>query len=363
MYVVTNRNLTKEKGGLEILSEFPNAEGPNNLRLVKVGKEGGKYVAEVLDEGLTELRKTQLINKYGLTQADLKDKFRSLDVADELFTRALKQKLHILIFVHGYNNDIGDVLKTAEKLESLYKVVVVPFSWPANGGGPLSGTAAYLSDKRDARVSTGAFDRFLEKIDEYHSIFTFLQKRDLWDKAKAKHPTNPQEARAEYSRMQDRVCKVSINLLCHSMGNYLLKYATKPSASMMRKLIFDNVCLVAADANNQDHRSWVEAIQTRSGTYIVINEKDSALKWSRRKPGEAQLARLGHYLKGLNAGNVSYLNVTTAAHVGDKHSYFKGTPVGKKSKLLTMFSDLFEGRKPDDGMKYRSDINAYELRR
>ena len=150
MYVVTNRNLRKKKGGLELFSQFPSTEGPNNLRLVKVSKSGGKYAAEVLDEGLTKSRKSKLMSKYGLTEADLKGKFRSLEVADELFSRALKQKSHILIFVHGYNNDIGDVLKTAEKLESLYKIVVVPFSWPANGGGPLSGTAAYLSDKRDA---------------------------------------------------------------------------------------------------------------------------------------------------------------------------------------------------------------------
>lgn len=363
MYVVTNRDLSSKKGGLEIMSQFPNAEGPNNLRLVKISKLGRKYSVEVLDEGLTKTRQAQLMKKYGLTETDLKDKFRSLDVADELFTRALDQKRHILIFVHGYNNDIGDVLKTAEKLESLYKVVVVPFSWPANGGGPLSGTAAYLSDKRDARVSTGAFDRFLEKVDEYHSIFTFLQKQDMWAKAREKFPSNPQEARVEYSRLQDKVCKVSINLLCHSMGNYLLKYATTPSASKMRKLIFDNVCMVAADANNKNHRSWVEGMQTRSGTYVVINENDAALKWSRRKPGEEQLARLGHHLKALNAENASYLNVTTASFVDEEHSYFKDKPVDKNKNLLKMFADLFEGRKPDSWMKYRPDINAYELRR
>lgn len=363
MYVVTNRNLTKKKGGLELFSQYPSSEGPNNLRLVKVSKPGGKYTAEVLDEGLSASKKSKLMRKYGLTEADLKGKPRSLEVADELFSRALKQRSHILIFVHGYNNDIEDVLKTAEKLESLYKVVVVPFSWPANGGGPLSGTAAYLSDKRDARVSTGAFDRFLEKVHEYHSSFTSLQRKNLWDKAQAKHPNNPLEARALYSRLQDGLCKVSINLLCHSMGNYLLKYATKPSAAKMRTLIFDNVCMVAADANNHDHNSWVEVMQTRTGTYIVINEKDSALKWSRRKPGEEQLARLGHYLKGLNAGNASYLNVTTAAHVGEEHSYFKDKPVSKNRRLLTMFSDLFEGRKPEDWMRYRADINAYEIGR
>jgi len=131
---------------------------------------------------------------------------------------------------------------------------------------------------------------------------------------------------------------------------------------MMRKLVFDNVCMVAADANNKDHKYWVEGIQSRSGIYIVINENDSALKWSRRKPGEEQLARLGHYLKGLNSINTSYINVTAAAHVSDDHSYFKERPVEKNIKLKKLFASLFEGRRPESEMKYRSDINAYELR-
>lgn len=82
----------------------------------------------------------------------------------------------------------------------------------------------------------------------------------------------------------------------------------------------------------------------------------------RRKPREAQLARLGHYLKGLDATNASYIDVTNAAHVGDEHSYFKGAPVDKYDKLREMFSLLFTGKKPQPKLKYLADINAYELR-
>ena len=152
--------------------------------------------------------------------------------------------------------------------------------------------------------------------------------------------------------------------MCHSMGNYLLKYATRPSGSMMRKLVFDNVSMVAADANNENHRDWVEGIEARAGVYVVINKEDSALKWSRRKPGEEQLARLGHYLKKLNADNANYLNVTEAAHVREDHSYFKDKPVDNNAKLKKMFAALFEGRSPErlNIMEYQADINAYELK-
>ena len=362
MYVVTNRRLKDEEGDLSIFSREPNAQGPNELRLVKITKSDKKYKATVLDDELSEA-KIKEINKKHKLDLDVSLKWnQSLDVANQLFLQAAKNKKHILIFVHGYNNDMGDVITTADKLETLYNVNVIPFSWPANGGGPASGAASYKSDKRDARVSTGAFDRFLEKLQAYHEIFTTAQRNKLWKVVKSKHPDNHEEARMEYTRLQAIECKITINLLCHSMGNYLLKYAAKPSGSLMRKLVFDNVCMVAADANNKDHKNWVEGIQSRSGIYIVINEDDSALKWSRRKPGEEQLARLGHYLKGLNSINTSYLNVTTAAHVGDEHSYFKDKPVKNNIKLKKMFASLFEGRKPESEMKYKSDINAYELR-
>lgn len=362
MYVITNRRLDKNEGNLSIFSKEPNERGPNELRLVKVTKSGSAYKAKVLDDDLSGAQVKKIENKLKISLDQSIKWHQSLEVAYQLFNQAKKNKKHILIFVHGYNNDLGDVLATAEKIEKLYNVIVVPFSWPANGGGPATGAASYLSDKRDARVSTGAFDRFLEKLQGYHETFTTVQRDKLWKIAKTKHPDNHEEARSEYARLQDKDCKISINLLCHSMGNYLLKYATKPSGSLMRRLVFDNVCMVAADANNKAHKSWIEGIQSRAGIYVVINENDSALKWSRRKPGDEQLARLGHYLKSLDATNCSYLNVSQSAHIKEEHSYFKGDPVNKNAKLKSMFASLFEGKKPEDKMKYRSDVNAYELR-
>ncbi len=362
MYVVTNRRIDKSSGGLDIISKEPNEKGPNELRLLEITKKAGKYRVKRLEDNLPQRSSDRLRRVLKLQADDDTANWSSLAIAYEFFTTALKDHKNILIYVHGYNNDLKDVLITAEKLEKLYDIRVVPFSWPANGGGPVSGAASYLSDKRDARVSTGAFDRFLEKLQQYHEMFTTLERGALWDRACKKHPDNHEAARMDYARQQARRCKVTINLLCHSMGNYLLKYATKPSGSMMRRAVFDNVCLVAADTNNKNHDDWVESIEARGGVYVVINKNDSALKWSRRKPGEEQLARLGHYLKGLNAGNASYLNVSGAPHVGDDHSYFKDKPVGNNARLRRMFNSLFNGAEPEPAMAYRDDINAYELK-
>jgi len=359
MYIVTNRNILKRKGGYSIFGKTPNVQGPNELRLLKVERDGGRRKFTLLNDRLTIEQVKKIKKKYDLDIDPEKEWWASLDVACRIFDEAVKKKKHVLVYVHGYNNDIKDVVKTAEKMESLYNVTVVVFSWPANGGGFFSGTAQYLGDKRDARVSTGALNRFFEKLYNYHDMLTKAQVKSLWSKAKGRYTDNHEQARSEYAKLQQKLCRVGVSLMCHSMGNYVLKYATIPSDTVMTKPIFDNVCLVAADTNNKNHHVWAEKIEARLGVYIVINQNDSALKWSRIKPGEEQLARLGHYLKSLNAQNATYIDVTDVKFVDDEHSYFKDIPVKKNPRLKTLFSDLFEGRRAEKRLVYRSDINAY----
>ncbi|HSO84673.1 alpha/beta hydrolase [Thiocapsa sp.] len=179
MFVVTNRKVNTRKEGLDLFGDTPNTVGPNELRLVKVTKQGSHYTTELLADRLTQAEVRELKRRHALDIDERADWYASLRVACDLMEQAAREKRHLLVYVHGYNNDMKDVLGTAEALQAIYNVIVLPFSWPANGGGAVSGTAAYLD-----------------------------------------------------------------------MGNYVLKYALRPSAAAAAKLIFDNVSLVAADANN-----------------------------------------------------------------------------------------------------------------
>ena len=111
------------------------------------------------------------------------------------------------------------------------------------------------------------------------------------------------------------------------MGNYLFKQLLKSSLYSANELLFDNVVLVAADTNNKDHNDWIDTVSFRSRLYVTINEADSALKLSRMKGGDEQLARLGHFPYELNANRAVYANFTGAQHVGDSHAYFEGDPL------------------------------------
>lgn len=361
MYIVTNRQMNMNKKQLDVFGSTPNHKGPNELRLARIDADNGEYKVELLSDKLTRKRVQELKDKHGLSIEPSTEWYMSFEVACELFERARQENKHLLFFVHGYNNDVADVVETAEALENLYNVIVVPFSWPANGGGKLSGTAAYLDDKQDARVSAMALNSFVKKIAAYHQMLTEPKRQHLLNEAQNRFPDNPEKARQYYMRCIDDACSVKLGLLCHSMGNYLMKYSLIPSSSALSGLVFDNICLVAADANNEDHETWLQRVPVRNRLYVVINENDGALMWSRRKPGKEQKERLGHYLRNLKARNANYIDVSDAAGVGSDHSYFKGEPVARNSALKALFKLLFEGGIAEKTLPYRADLNVYRV--
>lgn len=254
-----------------------------------------------------------------------------------------------------------DVLRSAYELQRLYNVIVIPFSWPANGGGKISGSAAYLSDKDDARASATALHRAVDKVRSYHQLLTEGTQRRYLKDADTRHPDDHEKAHELYARRMGRECRISINLLCHSMGNYVLKHASLFSNSSLRHLTFDNILLVAADVNNPGHADWLDVIPARNRMYVVINEADYALKWSRMKPGSEQLSRLGHHLRNLVSRNIHYIDVTNVDGVEDGHSYFLGQVVSKNDQLRSMFERMFGGGMAESTMSYHPDLNAYRF--
>lgn len=361
MYVITNRKLNETAEGLNIFEKVPSEKGPNELRLVEVTYSENRFQVEMKDDRLDTAVVSRLVKKHNLDINPELPWRGSLEAACSVYEQARKENKHILIYVHGYNNDMTDVMNVCAALEETYNVIVLAFSWPANGGG-IEGYPAYLSDKRDARVSADALNRAIGKINFFHEKLTEGFRKRLKTVAHNKASDNPVAAQIEYSELIDKECDFSLNLLCHSMGNYVLKYALKPGSSPAKSLIFDNISLVAADVNNKAHKEWIDSLSVRNRLYVVINEKDFALKWSRRKPGDEQLARLGHYLKNLNADNATYLNVTDASWVKGSHNYFVGEPVNRNDELRAMFEQAFEGGAAESDMRYRTDGNYYEIK-
>ena len=362
MFLVTNRVVGRGKT-LSTFGDTPSPKGPNELRIVEVNKVNGKWQVSKIEDELSLKQKQKLNEEFHLDIDTSKVWHGSLTVACQVLSQAREQNKSILFFTHGYNNDVGDVLKTAEALEKLYGCIVVPFTWPANGGGALSGAASYLSDKADARASSGAFNRFIGKVHYFHCLLAQANLNTIKDKVELKYKgkDNPMAAAALYSELVAKACSIKINLLCHSMGNYLLKHSLMTSDNVTSKLVFDNINLVAADTNNKGHAYWVEKLDVRNRVHVVINENDSALKASRLKPGQEQHARLGHYLKALNAQNAIYIDATDADEVDSEHSYFKGKVIADNAPLKALFKDIFNGNSVEKRLTYNAAANYYQL--
>lgn len=360
MFVITNRKVEESATGLDKFGKTPNEKGNNELRLAEVTKKRKGYTVEFLDDELDKGEAREFIDEFDLDLDPDEPQFASLKVACRTVRRAREHKRHILMFVHGFNNDMHDVMSTALDLEKRYEVEVIPFSWPADGGG--AGQLSYLSDKRDARASAGALERALKKVHDYLMLISESSRISLREKAKAKFPDNVERRNALYAELLRKDCPVTVNALFHSMGNYLYKQMLKSSSNEGNSLIFDNVVLCQADANNAGHPNWVDKISHNRRVFITINENDYALRLSRIKPGDPQRARLGHYIKRLDSRIAHYINLTDASWVKESHSPFaEPADEDKNKKLYAFFRDAFTGEPAEEPLRFRPEGNWYEI--
>lgn len=369
MFIVTNREVDETRTDLKAFGSKPNSLGPNELRLAEATRTGKKWRVKVLPDKIDDATAKKAGLKAEIDPQTNKPKpiYASRYAARKILARVNPAMVggrakgrNLLFFVHGFNNNVEAVLDRAEQLEKNYGVEVIPFTWPANGGG-VHGVASYKSDKRDALASTGALDRCLGKLDNYLQEIHQEHVRNVESEANKRFPDDAEKWDQFFSAQADRWCPFSVNMMLHSMGNYLFKHLLKSSTYRGNLLIFDNVVLASADTNNEAHAEWVDRIQCRGRIFITINEKDGALLASRLKMGEQQKARLGHYPYGLNSEHGVYVDFTKEPKVGDAHAYFEGSAL-KNDRTRRFFDEAMNGERAEQRLDYDVARNMYRFR-
>ncbi|AWI78967.1 hypothetical protein CEW87_06075 [Parazoarcus communis] len=384
MFIVTNREVDETKTTVkDAFKSYPNACGPNELRLAEAVRDGKEWRIRILPDEISD----EMAAEVGLTHevdpdtGEKKPLYASAYVARRIVERVNPKMLggkpkgkgkgrqkgrNLVFFVHGFNNNVQAVLDRAEEIEETYGVEVLPFTWPANGGG-VKGVVSYLSDKRDALASTGALDRCLGKLEDILNRIheEHVKRVEALANARYANKDKPGQIDAEqwdlfFTKESQKWCPFNVSIMLHSMGNYLFKHLLKSSVYRGNRLLFDNVLMVAADANNENHAEWVGRIQCRGRIYITINERDSALLASRMKVGEQQQARLGHYPYKLDCPQAVYVDFTNQPHVGSEHAYFEGGAL-KNAKVKAFFDEAFNGNYAETGLAFDIGRNMYGL--
>lgn len=332
IYLITNRNVIKSKNGKETgFGEVFNEKAPDELRLAVVTGNAKDWTMRIIEEPDED-------NSSG------KEEHPSKTLFNKLISDMRKNKKNCLFFVHGFKNNINDVVERCMNFKKEFKVEVIAFTWPADGG--LRGLTSYHSQKHEARLSVNALDRCLEKLNEYLT----------------EHFRKMEEINAKKKEEDREKCEVTFNFALHSMGNYLLKNLMNSSVYEGETLIFDNVILMAADANNENHAQWVDRIAHRKRIYIAINENDQALAISRAKFGKLQKARLGHYTKNLSSTKAVYLDFTDAKGVDDSHAYFEGKLLRKNTDIKEVFKKMFNGQSVEETLEYDSHSRLHRVK-
>lgn len=368
MFLITNREVDEKASTPAALGSKLNPKGPNELRVAEANKIDGKWRIRILPDTCTKemLAAVNLkpeTDAQGAAKPIVASRYVAYKVLLELRARHKQrgQPPAVAFFVHGFNNDVEAVLDRAQGFRDLYNVEVIAFTWPANGGGAI-GTLSYKSDKRDALASVGALDRAIAKVHEYVQEMNAARVASIESEAEAKHGANAERWDDLFTRALMRDCPFTLNLILHSMGNYVFKNFMASSSYRGNLLVFDNVVMAAADTNNEGHAEWVDRIQCRRRVYITINENDVALRASRMKAGEEQKARLGHWIHNLESSRAVYVDFTGAPHVGDSHAYFEGGPVEKNEKVRRFFDLALNGEIAEGDLRFDPSRNVHRIR-
>jgi len=210
---------------------------------------------------------------------------------------------------------------------------IVVFSWPSDGS--MMPLLAYRDDRTDARLSAAAFGRGLAKLDEMLK-----------------------------SIERGNACGGKIHLMCHSMGNYVLRNGIQAVIKALGGLprMFDEIFLMAAD---EDHDAFelehklLPLPELGRSVHVYFNRGDTALVISDKT--KANPTRLGSY--GPRApltvpGNVELVDCSEVVDGLIEHSYFlddRSTIRDVRAVLAGEAQDLIEGR------RYLASQNKYVL--
>ncbi|MDO3387242.1 alpha/beta hydrolase [Gilvimarinus sp. SDUM040013] len=257
--------------------------------------------------------------------------------------KALPEKVQLLLYVHGFNNNMEpDVFSNAQTLQQLMDaqspglVQVVPLIWPCDDDSSAAFADDYWDDQDAADASGLAFARMLGKFDDWRR-----------DKAQQEDP-----------------CLRRMNMLAHSMGSRVLKnalreWAEKHSAGNMPQL-FRNVFLVAPDLANEilegdnDGRYIIDS--TRN-TVVYFANDDYAMPASkianvRNKVLSRRLGMTGPEDLAKLPNRVYEVDCDDFNNRFDRkgHSYFLTDSAGVPSPVVRHMSDAIDGGRvqPDE---------------
>ncbi len=242
-----------------------------------------------------------------------------------------------LVFVHGDSKTFSDAAIRGLKIQNLYHVKVLVFSWPSQMEKG-NGIKNFNNSKINAAAGVAQFKELLLLIQKH-------KNRHQW-------PEKPYH----------------LSLFLHSLGNYYLERLVKDSLlADLDSNLFDNLIINAAAVNQEAHANWVDRLHIQKRIYITSNKHDFSLNGLRIFSNSGK--QLGERLKLPLSSGAYYINFTKAIGftlpTSDSHTYFIERMTNVSGNIKDFYKDLFHGRAVNlaDSTKFirRNDGLGYNI--
>ena len=190
----------------------------------------------------------------------------------------------VLAYVHGYDNPPAALFERCERLEQLYDVEVVGFSWPSEGrlfdGHALAAAAALppgamgeeieLAGVTEQAVLTqqrgiaGLLQRYRQaKVNAAQSVQAFERFTHLLALARLSAVRQP------------------LTVAAHSLGAYLLQQSLGEPGAATALGVAQNIVLLAPCCASAGHREWLQRLHPGGQLVITVNQGDQVLMGAR----------------------------------------------------------------------------------
>ena len=332
-YIITNRHLQEGRPGkgyvkvneTEYLRADGREEAMDNLRFGRVRFDPAK-TRRVSDFDIQidrDLSETQMrdVGLLGEAVDRRKPPSRALFEGLHAAGRKAKDQAHILVFVHGFNNDLQGALTTLADLHKLYVEPkdspierIVMFTWPSRND-----LLKYRDDARDAVKSGYAMARaFRLMTGFFHDLIM--------------------EAYRERKDPEGALCAQKIHLMCHSMGSRVFESMLDElqRSGVRPNSVFGEILLMAADVDDDcmaPGKPMSSAIQLGERVHVYYHNGDQALGISEKtKNAFNRLGRWGvrrtiELPDDVYQADVSYINdVRNLRERVGNHWYYLHSP-------------------------------------
>ena len=253
----------------------------------------------------------------------------------------------VLLYLHGNNNTPSKAFYRCQRLEDLYGVHVIGFSWASEGFQP---GGSDLSELDTTRPETDEDEDSLEHVKNDNVRTGWVYRKIAHYRQAKANAQDSTRALARFLRLvniaRNYANKQPLTVAVHSLGCHLLQKAIEVEGVQSSLASATNVVLLAACTSRGKHAAWVGKINPLSQLFITYNEGDSVL-------AGANIADSGDVKLGVNPGDdrvqspkARYIDFEGVRTGFGGHGYFAARWGKKPSKAARkLFQEIFASRR------------------